>query len=300
VVDGVVEYGPPLTNRQVLDSAIAHFDSALAYLPASSAPATELRRAAQIMRARAYLGRDNAAPIDATTGIANATAPVAPAVAAAIAAADSIYANTPTYVYAHTYAANQLSNESWAVNFPNAGGSFMVEDTVAPNYPAAGSRRGAAIGFASANDPRVVVVGTTLAPGTSPTAAQGGPTAFDGTRAVRQLVFGQFTRNNVVSAGRAPDVSRGGPQSRKLRRDDGEVAALRATTYPVSQTVTYNASAPGAGGSTTATLPLAVPGESVLTFGRGQRMPDLRRMFRQYGTPMVSRTTMPAPAEPAT
>ena len=44
------------------------------------------------------------------------------------------------------------------------------------------------------------VVGTTLAPGTSPTTAQGGPTAFDGTRAVRQLVFGQFTRNNIVSA----------------------------------------------------------------------------------------------------
>ena len=289
VVGGVVEYGPPLTNRQVLDSAIAHFDSALSYLPPSSAAATELRRAAQIMRARAHLGRDNAAPLDAATGIANAQAPVAPAVAAAIAAADSIYANTPNYVYAHTYAANQLSNENWSVNFPNAGGNFMVEDTIAPNYPAPGSRRGAAIGFASANDPRVVVVGTTVAPGASPTTAQGGPTAFDGTRAVRQLVFGQFTRNNIVSALDARLMSaevdlRGGNYAAMTAK----LNALRATTYPVSQLVTYNANA----------LPaLAVPTtandaakqffreKAFWTFGRGQRMADLRRMLRQYGTP---------------
>lgn len=56
-------------------------------------------------------------------------APVAAAVAGAIAAADSIYANTPNYTHAHTYAANQPSNENWSVNFPNAGGHFMVEDT---------------------------------------------------------------------------------------------------------------------------------------------------------------------------
>jgi hypothetical protein len=288
VVNGVVEYGAPLPNRQVLDSAIAHFDSALVYLPASSAPATELRRAAQIMRARAYLGRDNAASVDAN-GIASASAPVAPAVAAAIAAADSIYANTPNYVYAHTYAANQLSNENWSVNFPNNGGAFMVEDTVAPNYPAAGSRRGAAIGFASANDPRVLVVGTTLAPGTPPTAAQGGPTAFDGTRAVRQLVFGQFTRNNIVSALDARLMSaevdlRAGNYAAMTAK----LNALRATTYPVSQLVTYNANAlPALAVPTTANAAAKAffREKAFWTFGRGQRMPDLRRMLRQYGTP---------------
>lgn len=289
VVNGVVEYGVPLTNRQVLDSAVAHFDSALAYLPASSAPATELRRAAQIMRARAYLDRDNAAAVDPTTGIATATAPVAAAVAAAIAAADSIYTNTPTYVYAHTYAANQLSNENWAVNFPNNGGAFMVEDTVAPNYPAAGSRRGAAVGFASANDPRVPVVGTTLAPGTSPTAAQGGPTAFDGTRAVRQLVFGQFTRNHVVSALDARLMSaevdlRAGSYAAMTAK----LNALRATTYPISPVVTYNANAlPALAVPTTANAAarLFFREKAFWTFGRGQRMSDLRRMLRQYGAP---------------
>ena len=288
VVDGLVEYGPPLSNRQVLDSAIAHFDSALAYLPASSAPATELRRSALIMRARAYLGRDNAAAVDAA-GIASATAPLAAAVVSAIAAADSIYANTPNFVYAHTYAANQLSNENWSVNFPNNGGSFMVEDTVAPNYPAAGSRRGAAVGFASAGDPRVPVVGTTLAPGVSPTTAQGGPTAFDGTRAVRQLVFGQFTRNNIVSALDARLMS----AEVDLRAGNfaamtAKLNVLRATTYPVSQVVTYNGNAlPALAVPTTANAAarLFFREKAFWTFGRGQRMADLRRMLRQYGTP---------------
>jgi len=64
--------------------------------------------------------------------------------------------------------------------------------------------------------------------------------------------------------------------------------ALRATAYPISQLVTYNANAlPALAVPTTANAAAKqfFREKAFWTFGRGQRMPDLRRMLRQYGTP---------------
>jgi hypothetical protein len=103
------------------------------------------------------------------------------------------------------------------------------------------------------------------------------------------LVFGQFSRNNVVSALDARLMSaevdlRAGNYAAMTAK----LNALRATAYPISQLVTYNANAlPALAVPTTANAAAKqfFREKAFWTFGRGQRMSDLRRMLRQYGTP---------------
>lgn len=245
---GVPIYGPPLTNQQVFQLALAHFDSALTLSAAADAASTEIRHAAAIGKARALLNLGQHA-----------------AAGAAVAAVPTDYINTLTF--ALTSGDNQIwslnnSAKRWVV-----GDSFDVAVDPIPN----------ALPFASAGDPRVPVTGTST--GTSPAGK-----AFDGsTNLITQALWGRSEPTPYVS----------GVDARLYEAE----AALQADNIPGMMTILNDLrSAPRDLGVIDSPVmpPLATPGtrdeainlffreKAFWTFGRGQRLGDLRRLIRQY------------------
>ncbi|MCX5760588.1 MAG: hypothetical protein NTW72_03640 [Gemmatimonadetes bacterium] len=248
VKDGVIVYGAPLSNQQVYAVALAHVDSALAMLTASDATTLALQYAAKVTKARIQVDMGQ------------------------FAAASTTAAVVPTaFAYANTFTLATGDNGVWNIN--NNTKRFTVGDSMD-----ASGVIGNALPFASANDPRVRVAGTTLG-----TSSQG--RGVDGsTNMVIQSIWGRSDAINIAS----------GLDARLI---DAEAALNRSDLAGMMTILNGLRQAPPALSPTytpVAMAPLAVPASKDLattlyfrekafwTFGRGARLGDLRRLMRQY------------------
>jgi hypothetical protein len=241
----------PLTIAQVYDSASNHLDTAIALSTSNSF----VNNAAKVFKARVLIAKDKA----------NATA------------AAALVASVPTtFQYDMTFSATSGSNGVWSLN------NSTARISVADSFDVVGGSTNViknALPFASANDPRVPVVNGDLA---SPKVA-----AEDGVTKpfyVGLLYKGQFD----------PLVLASGVDARLYEAE----ARYVANDIPGMMTIlnTLRAAKPNIGNNAIAAMaPLPTPpdAQSALsllfrekafwTFGRGQRLPDLRRLIRQYG-----------------
>ena len=244
---GAIEYGPPLSNTAVFTLALAHADSGLALSTATDAASVAIANQLRVLKGRLLIDLGRFSDVTA------------------------VVSAVPTnFIFNATFALTSGDNAVWSINTNQK--RFVVGDSIDQV-----GRIFNAIPFASAKDPRVPVVGTST--GTSP-AGRG----FDNfTNMVTQSVFG---RSDLI-----PYVS-----GVDARLQQAEVA-LRADDYAGMMTI-LNAlrAAPQSLGTVTtpamAALPLPATKDAAIdlyfrekafwTFSRGQRLPDLRRLVRQY------------------
>jgi len=256
--DGVRTNGAPLTIAQVYDSASAHLDTALAFSSkATDAGSVYINRASRVWKARVLIAKDKA----------NA------------AAAATVVASVPTtFVYDMTFSASSGANGMWTLN--NSTARISVSDS----FDIIGGQVNViknALPFVSANDPRVPVVnGDLLTPKIPPEDGITRPFYLG------QLYKGQFD----------PLVLASGVDARlyeaeaKLQANDiaGMMTILNAlrtsTPRPVIGVTTIPAMATLATPANQAdATSLLFREKAFWTFGRGQRLADLRRLVRQYG-----------------
>lgn len=246
---GLPVYGPPLTNAEVLAIAIAHFDTALTKATGTDTLSVSVRNAASVGKARALLG------LGKFTEAAQAVSTV------------------PTnFQWRVTFSLNAGSNNLWGLN-TNAkrftgGDSFDVGGVITNALP-----------FASAGDPRIPVTGTSA--GTSP-AGKGFDTS---TNFIFQRIWGRTDPAPVVSGLDARLIE--GEVKLKSGNDIagmlGTLNSLRASPQNlggISSPVMPALSLPP---TQAAAIKLYFREKAFWTFGRGQRLPDLRRLVRQYG-----------------
>ena len=275
-VNNTITYGQRLTTTQMLDSSIAHYNQALALITdtlADSASLT-LRRAVRVAKARAFINKGTASDADSAAASVGGASPV------------------PTnFVYAMTFGGTAVTsiNTHWlymAAASGAAGTRASVGDSINPD----GSTIPNALPFASANDPRVPVLGNSA----SPSSQGNGILALP---LVRQNLF-RFpdTPLNLVSGVDARLIE---AEVQLIKGNLGQMTTilntLRGTTVVLSRDVTYAASALPAlpvPANQTAAVRLFFREKAFWTWGRGQRLGDMRRMIRQWGPPITGR---PAP-----
>ena len=247
-------FGEPLSVLEVFDAAVSSFDSALAVTTGTDAQSLLVVRASRVGKGRALLGMGD------------------------FVAAAATVANVPTsFAYQRTFSLTTGSNGIWDLGFNQ--GRFTVADSVE------GNNRDIVVPnvlpFASAKDARLPVVDTKLS---TPAFGQDGATILRTT-----TLYDRLTPIDIVngidarlieaeSALKAGNVASWLATLNGLRTGPGRVTAVG--------TVTLGA---------TALVPLLDPGtlegrvhltfreRAFWTFGRGQRLGDLRRLVRQYG-----------------
>lgn len=245
---GEVIYGSPMTNQEIFTRALAHFDSALTLASASDAAATEVRRAATVAKARTLINLNRHA--DAATAVSG----------------------VPTnFQLLATFSLTGGENQIWALN------TSAKRWTVGDSFDVSGRIQNA-IPFASAKDPRVPVTGT--ATGTSP-AGRG----FDGsTNFIRLEIYGRTDPTPIVSG---IDARLMEAEAKLKANDDAGMLtilnALRATQQNLGTSTTPLMTPLAAPATHEAAIDLFFREKAFWTFGRGQRLPDLRRLIRQYG-----------------
>ena len=244
---GVIEYGPPLTNVEVLTLALAHFDSGLTTTAATDAFTVSVRHSLAIAKARTLINLGRFA--DA---------------AAAVAA-------VPTnYRLDATFSLTAGNNQIWSLN------TSAKRWTVGDSFDVSGRIRNA-IPFASAKDPRVTVTGT--ATGTSP-AGRG----FDNqTNFIFQTMYGRTDPTPIVSGLDARLIE----AEAKLQANDfagmmTTLNALRAAAQNIGAITTPVMAALPTPANKDAAIDVYFREKAFWTFGRGQRLGDLRRLVRQY------------------
>ena len=246
-VDGVPQYTEPLTTQQVLQTAVARFDTALTYLGSSTDTQSKLVRNAVLVakgRAQVDLGQ--------------------------FAAAATTVAAVPTaYQYAFTYSPSTVDNEWWILG-PSVQ-RYSVGDSVDISGPVLN-----AIPFASLNDPRVPIF-TTGRPG------EDNQTIFVWTHVLEgrddptpvvsgidaRLIEAEALLQTGDYAGLIKNLNdlRTHPQTIGLF----DVPAMPAlTAAPTTKDDAIN---------------LFFREKALWQFGRGYRMDDLRRLVRQYQRP---------------
>ncbi len=242
------ENGLPLSNAAVFALAAASLDSAITFANGTDAQSVLINRAARVTRGRVALA------------LADFTG------------AGAVVAGLPTsFAYQHTFSLTTSTNVLWGQGLSSR--RYSVGDSIEGN--ARNLRVLNAIPFASSRDPRV----PTTIPLTGAINGQDGQTYARTTS-----LWGQLT---------AVDVATG----LDARLIEAEVA-LRAgnVTQWLSILNTLRATPPKLGDVTPAALPALVdPGSEAArvnllfrekafwTFGRGQRLGDMRRLLRQYG-----------------
>lgn len=250
LVDGVPNYTAPLTTAQGFTLAMQHLDSALALAVGTDTFSVSVRRAIQIARARTLVNMGGGANF-----------------AAAAAAAATVPTN---YQYLQTFSLTTADNAIWALN--NSAKRWVVGDSFD-----VGGRIMNAIPFASANDPRVPVEGSTINSSIFK--------AFDtNTWFVRQAIYG---RSDPVPLATGIDARLVEAEA-KLQSQDipGMMAilnALRSTTQTIGIYVVPVMPALVAPATQTAAEDLYFREKAFWSFSRGQRLSDMRRLIRQYG-----------------
>ncbi len=245
---GEVIYGSPRTNQEIFAIALAHFDSALTLSSAADAFATSVRYSAAVSKGRVLIDMNRHA--DAAT---------------AVSGVPTSFMNTATF------SLTGGNNQIWALN------ASAKRWTVGDSFDVSGLIRNA-IPFASAKDPRVPSTGT--ATGTSP-AGRG----FDNsTNFIILNTFGRTDPTPIVSGLDARLIE----AEARLKANDiaGMMTilnALRAAPQslgPISSPVMTPLATPA---TQAAAIDLYFREKAFWTFGRGQRLPDLQRLIRQYG-----------------
>jgi starch-binding outer membrane protein, SusD/RagB family len=251
-IAGVQTFGDPLPGQQVYDSASAHMDSALALSTAPDAGAQAIHTAAQIIKGRILVAKGQ------------------------FAAAAAAVASVPTsYQYLVTFSATGGGqNGIW--NLVNSIARVTVADSVdiINGTPTVIKN---ALPFVSANDPRVPTLS-----GSKSSPAVGAED--QSTPVFLALMYkGQFD----------PFVLASGVDARLVEAE----AKLNASDIPGMMAIlnALRAAKPTIGGITVPALnPLSNPADQTSavslffrekafwTFGRGQRLSDLRRLIRQY------------------
>ena len=254
--NGVRVDGEPLTIMQVYDSAANHLDTAMA-LSGNRLDSNNvyINRLARVLKARVLIDKDKA----------NA------------GAAAALVAGVPTrYVYDMTFSSASGSNGMWSLN------NSTARISVADSFDVVGGATNLiknALPFASSNDPRVPVM--------------------NGDQATPRVVAeDQVTRPFYISllykGEFDPLVLASGVDARlyeaEAKLQMGDVTGMMTALNGLRQ------AKPMIGGTSIPAMPpLAAPvgieaATSLLfrekafwTFGRGQRLPDLRRLIRQYG-----------------
>ena len=249
------EWGDPLDTDSVFKVAVASYDSGLAVVTGTSAEAVRVNRALRIGKARSLLALRR------------------------YTEAAALVADIPTaYVYQHTFSASSGDNAIWG------------QATSGRRYNVGDNREGNArdivvannLNFFSANDPRVpasysVTIGSNGRPDT--TRSQDGNT---------------LSRTTTIWEQETPVDVFNGTDARLIQAE----AAYQAGDFAGMMTI-LNAlrAAPTANGEVQANpLPaLSDPGtadgridllfreKAFWTYGRGQRLGDLRRLIRDYG-----------------
>jgi len=253
-----VNWGQPLTVAQVFTTAISTLDSGLALATATNDSTVKVARALKITEARALLGLGGAANV---------------------AKALTLVAGIPTdSSYTHTYAASSGSNAIWGQ--ARSGRRYNVGDNIEGNAHDIVVLNN--LNFFSAKDPRVPA-GYTVTNGKDTTKSQDGLT---------------FSRTTTLWAQESPVQVTSGIDARLI---EAEVAFLQgnfnaATTGTLAILNALRSAPHVVGGSLTVpafTTALTDPGtdsarvallfreKAFWTFGRGERLGDLRRLARQ-------------------
>jgi hypothetical protein len=257
--NGVLVNGGPVTVLAVYDSAANHLDTALVYsAKKTDAGSVYVNRLARVWKARVMIAKDSKA---------NA------------AAAAALVASVPTtYVYDMTFSSVSGSNGMWSLN--NSTARISVGDSSDIANGAVNVIKNA-LPFASANDPRVPVVN----------GDQASPKVVAEDQVTRPFYVGLLYKGQFD-----PLVMASGVDARlyeaeaKLQANDiaGMMTILNAlrtaSPRPVIGVTTIPAMAalPTPASQDAATT-LLFREKAFWTFGRGQRLPDLRRLVRQYG-----------------
>jgi hypothetical protein len=250
--------GTPLTGKEVTERALASFDSALTINTGTDAASIAITNAVKVARGRALVNLNR--------------------IPEAVAAVAGVPTN---YIYTHTYLQVSGDNQNWS--FTNGNFRYSLGDSAegnARNFLVAN-----ALPFYSAGDPRIKgALNITIRSGKPDTLkAQDGQTYY---------------RSNTIYPGReSPTVVASGVDARLIEAE----GFLRANDIPNMMAI-LNAlrAAPqnlGAFNSPVMT-PLVAPAtpadaralyfreKAFWTFGRGQRLGDLRRLVRQYQLPV--------------
>jgi len=251
-INGVQTFGDPLTTQQVYDSASAHLDSALALTNASDAGTVGIHNYAALLKGRILIDKGN------------------------FAAVATVTANVPTtFQYTMTFSSTGGgTNGIWSL--VNSIARVTVADSVdiVNGTPTVIKNN---LPFVSANDPRVPTISGKLSSPVVGAEDQATPVFLN------LLIKNQFD----------PVVLGSGIDARLYEAE----AKLQANDIPGMMTILNNlrAAKPTIGNVAIGALaPLATPPDQVSatsllfrekafwTFGRGQRLPDLRRLIRQY------------------
>ncbi len=254
---GKIVYGPQLSNAAVYASAKAHLDTAIANaLPATDANAVTMKTTAQVLQGRVLLDLGQQAA------------------AAAVVSTVATSFNDQIMTYSLTSGDNQI----WSLN-PNA-----KRWTVGDSVDAVG-RIVNAIPFASSGDPRLKITGSST--GTS-AAGKG----FDNTTNLVTINIWARSDAAIIASGLDARLIEA-EAALKAANYTGMMTILNAlrtapprlTAANVTTPFTPAAMAPIATTPATATeaATLFFREKAFWTFGRGQRLGDLRRMIRQYG-----------------
>jgi hypothetical protein len=247
---GVPEYGTPRSNAEVFAMAIAHFDTAIGLMLPAGPTADTLANTTRILKARALIDLGN------------------------FDAAAALVAGIPTAFKAviATFSLTSGDNQLWSLNVSQkrwtVGDSFDVTGVIKNALP-----------FASANDPRVKVRGTTL--GTSPVGR-----GFDNSTNFIHM-DGMYNRSDAAFIASGVDARLIEAEARLRANDIAGMMAILNALRAAPQALTPVFSSP-----VMAALPIPATQDAATTlffrekafwqFTRGFRLSDLRRQVRQY------------------
>ena len=241
-----IEFGTQKSVDEVFEIAIASFDTALATVQGlTDAASVRVRNAANIGKARALLGRNR--PADAAAAVAGIPT---------------------TYSYDHTFATTSGDNALWSQ------GASQQRYAVGAN-PEGNSGTfpvGPAIAFFQLKDVRVP-------------SAFGAGLAQDGqTRSRNTTIWARSTAVAVVNGidarlAEAEAALRAGNPAQMITI----LNALRSTPPKLGEVQPAALAALTDPGTEAGRVDLLFRERALWTFGRGERLGDLRRLIRQYG-----------------
>jgi len=254
--NGLQVNGEPLTILQVYDSAANHLDTAMTFSArGSDANSVFINRLSRVLKARVLIAKDKS----------NA------------GAAAALVANVPTtYVYDMTFSSSSGSNGMWSLN--NSTARISVADSVDVVGGVANVIKNA-LPFASANDPRVPVCN----------GDQCSPKVVAEDQVTRPFYVGLLYKGQfdplVLASG--VDARLYEAEAKLQGRDIAGMITILNDLRQAKPTIGVTTVPPMAPLSTPATADAATTllfrEKAFWTFGRGQRLPDLRRLIRQYG-----------------
>lgn len=245
------ENGEPKTTAAVFALAAASLDSAISVTTGTAAARVRINNAARVARGRVAL---------ALNDTANAA---------------SFVAAVPTaFAYQHTFSLTTSVNAIWGQGL--SARRYSVGDSVEGNQR--NIRVQNAIPFASSRDPRL---GTVTIPTTGAINGQDGLTYARTTN-----LWGQLTPVDVATGVDARLIEaeaalRNGNAAQWL----ATLNALRAAPPKLGDVQPAALAALQDPGTDTARVSLQFREKAFWTFGRGQRLGDLRRLVRQFGRP---------------